>query len=139
MAFVRQLLAQRHFAILLCAAVLALKLIVPTGYMIDAGPGRFAIVVCSGLTPPPAPMTMHGMEDMHGDMPDHGKSNDHDKAEMPCAFAGVSAAMLGAIDPILFVAFIAFLIAFGLRRSHVLAPPRVRYLRPPLRGPPTHL
>lgn len=139
MAFVRHLLAQRPFAILICAAVLALKLIVPTGYMIDAGPGRFAIVVCPGLTPSLPMTTMHGMEGMHGDMPDHGKSNDHGKTQMPCAFAGVSAAMLGVIDPILFVAFIAFLIAIGFRRWRVPAPPRARYLRPPLRGPPTHL
>ena len=94
---IRHLLAQRHLAVLICAATLLLKLLVPTGYMIDSDHGRIAITICSGTGPATMAMEMPGM---HGDMPDHGKSKDHGKAEMPCAFSGLSAAMTGAIDPI---------------------------------------
>lgn len=137
----RTLLAQRHLALLLCVATLLLKLLVPTGYMIDDDHGTLTITVCSGVAPRTVTMEMPGM---HGDMPDHGKSKDHGgsnqgKAEMPCAFSGLSAAALGAIDPIQLAALIAFIMAMGiigLAPPPPLTPP---YLRPPLRGPPAYL
>ncbi len=136
MQTIRHLLAQRHLAVLICAATLLLKLLVPTGYMIDADHGRFAITVCSGVAP--ATMTMD-MPGMHGDMANHGKSKDHGKAEIPCAFAGLSATVLGSIDPIQLAALIAFVLAVGLTASVLPAPLRPAFLRPPLRGPPTYL
>lgn len=132
---IRHLLAQRHFAVLLCAATLLLKLIVPTGYMIGSEHGRVAIVVCSGIS------TVTGMAGpaMHGAMADHGKSDDHGKMEQPCAFVGLSAAALGTIDPILLAVLIAFVLALGAAR--VVPPPGIRRtaLPPPLRGPPVNL
>ncbi|WP_394652671.1 DUF2946 family protein [uncultured Sphingomonas sp.] len=136
MQAVRQILAQRHFAVLLCAATLLLKLLVPTGYMIDNGSGRMTVTICSGYGP--ATMTMD-MPGMHGDMPDDGKSKDHGKAEMPCAFSGLSAAMLGSIDPVQLAALIVFILALGLMAIIPPAPLRPVYLRPPLRGPPSCL
>lgn len=121
---------------LLCTATLLLKLLIPTGYMIDSDHGRIAITICSGT----APLTMtKQMLGMHGDMPNHGKSKDHGKAEMPCAFSGLSAAMLGAIDPIQLAALIAFILTLGLAVAILPAPSRPSYLRPPLRGPPAYL
>ena len=130
---VRRLLAQRSFALILCTAALLLRLLVPTGYMIGSEHGRVTIVLCSGVAAPPTAMAMPGM---HGDMPGHGKTQEHGKAESPCAFAGLSAAALGAVDPIQLAAAIVFVIAAGL--SPVALPTIVRrsYLRPPLRGPP---
>ena len=136
MQAVRYLLAQRHLAVLLCAATLMLKLLVPTGYMIDNDHGHIAITICSGVTPATATMKMPGM---HGGMADHGKSKDHGKAEMPCAFSGLSAAMTGAIDPIQLTALIAFILAVGLAATVLPSPSRPAYLRPPLRGPPAYL
>ncbi|WP_394662800.1 DUF2946 family protein [uncultured Sphingomonas sp.] len=136
MQAVRQLLAQRHFAVLLCAATLLLKLLVPTGYMIDNASGRMTVTICSGFGP--ATMTMD-MPEMQGDMPDQGNSKDHGKAEMPCAFSGVSAAMLGPIDPVQLAALIVFILALGLIATIPPTPSRPAYLRPPLRGPPAHL
>lgn len=134
---VRHLLAQRHLAVLLCAATLLLKLLVPTGYMIDNASGHIAITICSGFGP--ATTTMMDMPGMHGDMPDHGKSKDHGKAEMPCAFSGLSAAMTGAVDPIQLAALIVFILALGLVARILPAPSQSAYLRPPLRGPPAYL
>jgi len=133
---IRHLLAQRHLAVLICAATLLLKLLVPTGYMIDSDHGRIAITICSGTAP--AAMTMD-MPGMHGEMPDHGKSKDHGKAEMPCAFAGLSAAVLGPIDPIQLAALIAFVLAISLTAIVPPAPSQPAFLRPPLRAPPAYL
>ena len=121
---------------LICAATLLLKLLVPTGYMIDNEHGQIAITICSGTAP--ATMTME-MPGMHGDVLDHGKSKDHGKAEMPCAFSGLSAAMTGAIDPIQLAAMIAFVLAIGISPIVLPTPTRRIYLRPPLRGPPAYL
>jgi hypothetical protein len=129
----RRLLAQRYFAVLFCAAALLLKLLVPTGYMIGSEHGRITIELCSGVAPNATTMAMPGT---HGEMPDHGKAKDHDKAEMPCAFAGLSAATLGAIDP---VQLVALVMAIGLSPAVQPATVRRGYLRPPLRGPPAAL
>jgi hypothetical protein len=136
MSVVRRLLAQRQLAVLICAATLLLKLLVPTGYMIASDHGRLAITICPGTAP--VAMTT-GMPGMHGDMPDHGKSKDHGKAEMPCAFSGLSAAALGAIDPIQLAALIAFVMATGFVGVVLPALSPLPYLRPPLRGPPASL
>lgn len=121
---------------LVCAATLLLKLLVPAGYMIGSEHGRITIELCSGVAPQSMTMAMPGML---GDMPDHGKSQDHGKAEMPCAFAGLSAASLGAIDPIQLIILIAFVMAIGLSPTVLPAIIRRSHLRPPLRGPPTVL
>ncbi|MDP1027756.1 hypothetical protein Q5H91_11065 [Sphingomonas sp. KR1UV-12] len=114
-------------------ATLLLKLLVPTGYMIDSDHGRLTITICSGVEP--RTMSM----EMQDDMPDHGKTKDHGKAEMPCAFSGLSAAVLGAIDPMLLAGLIAFVMAMGAVGFTLPPPSSPPYLRPPLRGPPAYL
>lgn len=135
---VRHLLAQRRLAVLICTAALLLKLLVPTGYMIQADHGRLTLVVCAGVVSRDRAVQGATTHDagMHGDMADHGHAGDHGKVEMPCAFAGFSAAMLGAIDPVQLAALIAFVLATGLVVTVPAAPLRRLHLRPPLRGPP---
>jgi hypothetical protein len=132
----RILLAQRQIALLLCVATLLFELLVPTGYMIDNDYGRLTFAVCSGVEPRTMTMEMPGMR---GDMPDHGKPKYHGKAEMPCALSGLSAAALGAIDPIQLAALIAFAMAVGIIGFAVPPPLTPTYLRPPLRGPSSYL
>ena len=99
---IRHLIAQRHLAVLICAAALLLKLLIPTGYMIGSDHGRLAIVLCPDTTsaPSPAMETTMAMPAMHGDMTDHGQ--DHGKGEargeMPCAFSTLSAAVVVRIN-----------------------------------------
>ena len=133
---VRRLLAQRHLAVLICAATLLLKLLVPAGYMVRSDHGRLAITICSGTAPRTATTEM---PEAHGAMPDHGKSKEHGRADMPCAFSGLSAPAIGTTDPIQLAALIAFVMAVGLTGVVPLAPSRPAYLRPPLRAPPTFL
>lgn len=127
----RRLLAQRRLAVLLCAATLLLRLLVPTGYMIGGEHGRPTIELCSGVAG--HSMTMPGMQ---GGVADHGKSGDGGKAEVPCAFSGLAAAALGAVDPVRLVALLAFVMVTGLAPALLPAPSPRAYLRPPLRGPP---
>ncbi len=119
---------------LLCALALLLKLVVPTGHMIAFDHGRIAITVCPGTVP--APVATTTMAGMHGGMEHHRPPRDHARPEMPCAFAGLSAAALAAIDPILLVALIAFVAARGRAPVPLPAPFAAAHLRPPLRGPP---
>lgn len=130
---VRRLLAKRRLAVLIGAAALLMKLLIPAGYMIDDSHGRLTIALCSGTTAGAVTMAMPGMD--HA-TPAHGKSTGHGKAELPCAFSGLSAAALGAIDPVQIAALIAFVMAAG--PTDVASPVSIAsaYLRPPLRGPP---
>ncbi len=130
---VRQFIAQRHVAVLLCAATLLLKLLVPAGYMIAGDQGRIVITLCSGTAPAAMVMDMAGMQ---GDMPDHGQSTDHARADMPCAFSGLLTPTLGAVDPVLLAALIVFILSLALTRTLPMPPAIPRHLRPPLRGPP---
>jgi hypothetical protein len=137
-AALRRLLAQRHLALPLLLATLLLKLLVPTGYMVAAEQGHIAIMLCPGTVPSPAAATMSSMHGMHANMLDHGKSKDHGLVEMPCAFAGLAAATLAAIDPALLIALIAFIMAIGSEGLALPKPLRRAFLRPPLRGPPAY-
>lgn len=139
---IRHLLAQRRLVVLICAATLLLKLLVPAGYMVDSSQGRIATTLCSGAAPAAMTMEMAALYeamDEHRKLGDHGKPGDHDKAQMPCAFAGLSAAMTGPVDPIQLAALIAFVMAAGLAANLPRAPAFPPYLRPPLRGPPAYL
>lgn len=117
-----------------------LKLLVPTGYMIASDHGRLSITICSGMATQPAAMAMPGMDHAmamaHGAMPDPDKSTGHAKPEMPCAFAGLSAHILGAVDIVMLVTALAAVAIMALRSVPGVAPRAAPHLRPPLRGPP---
>ena len=135
----RHLIERRAFVALVCASALLLKLIVPTGYMIGNECGRIVVTICSGTGPTTMTIDLPGMHGDAGDMGGHGRPDDAGKAEMPCAFAGLSAAVLEPTDPIQVAALIAFVLAIGLAATRAPVPTRPAYLRPPLRGPPTYL
>ncbi|KQN30512.1 hypothetical protein ASF00_07220 [Sphingomonas sp. Leaf34] len=128
----------------LCVAALAMKLLVPTGYMIANQSGHIAITLCPGVAPTTA--TSGGMHMTTPDhamsghaMPDHDPSTSHGKTELPCAFSGLSAQALASVDAILLIAAIAFVVATGVRPIRPPVHPSAPHLRPPLRGPPTLL
>jgi hypothetical protein len=139
----RLFLTNRRWAALFVALALAMKLLTPTGYMFVQEGGRIGVALCPGFTPmvTPPEMKMPGMQNMHV-MPaaqhesDHGSPGEHAKPEMPCAFAGLSALALGAIDAVLLAAALAFVALLALRPVRPRPARRVLYLRPPLRGPP---
>ncbi len=149
MTAIRSLLAQRNLAVLLCTATLLLKLIMPMGYMVGSVEGRITVILCPGAGPLPASlpaphegqgagMAMAGHAMTMHDRFDHpaGHSDGGHGRDMPCAFAGLAAPMLAAIDPIQLALLIAFVMALGLVVRVVPRPGDAPYLRPPLRGPP---
>jgi hypothetical protein len=128
----RLLLAHRRLAVLICAAALLLKLLVPAGWMVDGDGGRVRITVCSGVMATPMPETSR----VHAAMPEHGRPGDRGRAEMPCAFAGLSAAVAALFDPVRLDGLSAFVApAASVAKTRPTRPSAPR-LRPPLRAPP---
>ena len=140
--FRRSLLQHRLLAVWLVAAALAMKLLVPAGYMPMVSAGSITLELCSGYEPQKMAKAM-AMPGMAGDMamPDmagkHGHKDGHGKVEMPCAFGGLAMPGLAGADPILFIVAIAFIMALGLLVTPMPPLGRTTHLRPPLRGPPT--
>lgn len=130
----RHILHHRRLAAWLVAATLLLRVLVPTGYMLDVAGGAVTVELCAGY----GPMTMaRPMPAMARHVGKHdGRTHDGDKAERPCAFAGLNAPALGGADPLLLAVALAFVMAAALRADVPPAPRRRRHLRPPLRGPP---
>lgn len=121
---------RRHWWALLVACSLAVRLIVPAGFMPVMDGGRVTLQICSGMISTGTMAAMPGMR--------HGKSDlpAQSKVETPCAFAGIGLAALGAADPVLLLAAVlfAFLLASRVVPQVLPAPPG--RLRPPLRAPP---
>lgn len=135
-------------ALVVLFAALALRLMVPAGFMPVIEGGRILLTPCSGygqmpLTVPSAAPNHAGM--MHMAMPEaamaqhHGDSHhpvESDDSQRSCAFADLSLPLVGGADAIQLAAAILFIVATALFLRK--APPvqvRLR-LRPPLRAPP---
>jgi len=126
----RQILRHRGLAAWLFALTLALKLLIPGGYMPTVHDGRITIAVCSGTSTTPMVMTIPGFAD-RDDAP-----QDQAKPDQPCAFAGLSLPSLAAADPIVLAAAIAFIVATVFRMATPVRAATRAHLRPPPRGPP---
>lgn len=134
MEWVRRLLAQRGLTTLICCAVLALRLLVPSGYMVEAGHSQITISICNGVVS--APMSMSLPHKHGGGTHDTGQHGEH---AMPCPYGALAFAALPAVDPILLARLLVFILAVAWLGQMI--PPRAEaaYVRPPLRGPPIHL
>lgn len=110
----------------LLMAVLALRLIVPVGFMPVVESGKLVVSICSSTGPTKMVMDMPGM--------DHKSSKP--VAEGGCAFADLSMPTLAGTDPIQLSALIALIMASGLVVVIAFPPRRSGHLRPPSRGPP---
>jgi hypothetical protein len=111
------------------ACALAMKILVPTGFMPVMAHGAVTIAPCSGTAPAGPMAAMPGMAH-------HPDKTQHQPPEMPCAFSALAVPTLAGADPLVLAAAIAFIVAFAWR-AVVPTPVRPRaHLRPPLRGPP---
>jgi len=118
----------RWLALWLIAAALAVKALVPAGYMLgNTGSKTLTMVICDGNGP--ATMTIDIPMD-----PDHAKAPDSGKQD--CAYAGLGHAMIGGTDPVLLLAAIAFLLALGFAPVATPTPRRRAHAQPPSQGPP---
>lgn len=123
-----------RLTLVVVALVLAVKALVPAGYMIASTGERFlTVTICADASGVPKQMQIAiPSKDRKGS--DHSETAD--KAQ-PCAFSGVGHAALGGADPVLLAAALAFILLVGF--APLTAPPArdIAFLRPPLRGPPS--
>ena len=122
------LLRHRALAMALVALALALRALVPAGYM----PGRsasssFTVLVCADATGSATPITVKVARE--------GAPADA-KATESCAFAGLGMAALSAADPVLLAVALAFIIALGFGAVAIPALRRAPRILPPPCGPP---
>lgn len=129
----RILLARyRPLAMMIIAAALVLKAVLPSGFMIASAPDRLlTITVCSETT--------GGMKQMQIAVPqrhDTSGATDTAKKDGHCAFSGHAQDMLGGADAVLLAAALAFILLLGFAPIRQVALRRLHHLRPPPCGPP---
>lgn len=122
----------RKLALLLVALTLAMKVMIPTGYMIGSQGKVLTVQICADGSG--EHLTKQIVIPVEGkSSSDHGNQG---KADQTCPFAGLSMASLGSVDPALLLIALAFILALGFAPTRAPHPKSASYLRPPLRGPP---
>lgn len=113
--------------LVLLAAALAMKALVPAGYMFAATSDSFTVSICSGMEGEQTTITIPKRSQ------DAGK-NAVDR--QLCHASALDQVMLGGADPWLLAAAIAFILALGFAPVSIPQRRSIRFLIPPLRGPP---
>jgi hypothetical protein len=122
-----------RLTLVLLALVLAVKALVPAGFMLSAGGDRLvSVTICSdaGGSPRQMQIALAGQQDTGGDHSDAGDKAAH------CAFSGLGHSAIGGADPLLLAGALAFVLLIGLAPLPALPRRELRFLRPQLRGPP---
>jgi hypothetical protein len=123
-----------RLSLVLVVLALAVKALVPAGYMISTTGERFlTVTICADASGTPKQMRI-AIPDKNESGGDHAEAADKSQ---PCAFSGLGHAALGGADPLLLAAAMAFILLVGL--APLRSPPArdIPFLRPPLRGPPS--
>ena len=119
----------RRFAVVLIALTLAMKALVPAGYMVDREGAVFTVHICADQTGQTITRQVT--------IPKAGQGDQHKaQADTPCQFIALGHAALGGADPILLALALGFVLALGFADWRALQPRGGAWLRPPLRGPP---
>lgn len=122
----------RRLAALLVIVALAMKALVPAGYMPGMQGQVLSVAICADASG--GDMTRQIV------LPADGKSTgEHGKAQGACPYAALGMAGLGGADTLLLALAIAFIIALGFTSVQAAPLARIARLRPPLRGPPALL
>ncbi|MFW2853254.1 hypothetical protein ACM61V_15225 [Sphingomonas sp. TX0543] len=115
---------------LIVAATLAVRVLVPAGFMPTLDNGRVVIGICSGYGPTMMAVSVPGLEQVHH------TGDEGDQARSPCAFADLALPLIGGADAIQLAQALLFILAIALLLAVTLPPRAAAWLRPPLRGPP---
>lgn len=125
----------RCLAIVVIALALCMKIMVPSGFMVGAGPKSLSIMICDG----------RGLELMKQiSLPQAGwqagpapeQPAQHGKASDACPYAALGMTGLSGAPAALLVVALAFMRMAGIRPAPRPQPARRSFLRPPLRAPP---
>ncbi len=119
----------RALAALALALVLSVKLLIPSGFMLDANARVLTVTICTGV------VGVHGTTQLVIPMSGKRSGHDADKGD-PCPYSALSMASLSGADGPLLAAALAFILALGFAPAAVIARERAPHLRPPPRGPP---
>ncbi|RKF22584.1 hypothetical protein D6851_05030 [Altericroceibacterium spongiae] len=120
---------------MLVALALCLKVLVPTGYMIDSGDRFLSVRICDGQVGGKA-LLIKVQTNKTGHSHGSGEGEHTDHAATHCPFATMAVSGLEADDPFFFAIALAFILALGFAPVVTPCVRRIVYARPPLRGPP---
>lgn len=125
------LLRYRFMAFAVIALALAMKALVPTGYMVGGDARVLTIRICDDAQVTSALHAKDIAIPMKGE-----PAGKHAKSEGVCPYSALSFASLGGADPVQLALALRFILATGFAALILPALRRAAHLRPPLRGPP---
>lgn len=132
---IRRLIRDRRvLAMLILAAALCVKMVLPQGYMLGTAIGsrHLTVQLCfGGLTHQTVDITIPA------DGRSGGEKDRPHKPDVHCPYTSLGISALGGADVPLLALLVAFILARGFAPTHVVRRGQTHYLRPPLRGPPT--
>ncbi|MDE2563232.1 MAG: hypothetical protein KGL48_13400 [Sphingomonadales bacterium] len=133
MGHFRAFVMKHHcLAALVVAMALAMKALLPVGYMVGSAGGKsITIEFCDGQPDHALAQVLVPLAG-HGDPADDARH----KGSSDCPFSALSFGTVGASDAPFVVAAILFVFALAFAALVAAPLPRVRFLSPPLRGPP---
>jgi hypothetical protein len=119
----------RRLAACLIALALAMKALVPAGYMLGATAHVLTVEVCADSQGKHLTQLIV--------VPGESTPADHAKSDGPCAWSALGIAALGGADLALLALALAFILLLGFAPTAPAPRSRAHHLRPPLRGPPS--
>lgn len=124
-------LLQRHRALagLAMAFVLAVRLLMPSGFMLAPDARVLTVVICTGV------VGEHQMAQLVIPQTEQKSGHDAGKSD-PCPYSGLSMAATAGADVPLLAAALAFILALGFAAVAAISVGRTLYLRPPSHAPP---
>lgn len=130
-AFLRTLfLRHRALALLLVAATLCLKAVVPTGYMIGHQSKTLTVLICGDG------MDRAAAQQLAIPLPGEPGDGAAKQGKGDCPYGALSMASLAGADPAQLALALTFILALGFAAASPNLFRRIDHLRPPLRGPP---
>ncbi len=129
----------RVMAFAMIALALAMKALVPTGYMVGGDARVLTIRVCDGyVDSAPAHAIVIAAQGHDGANANggHGEAGKALHDQQACPFSALAHAGLAGADPLLLAAALAYILLLGFAAPGFVAPVRLVRLRPPLRAPP---
>lgn len=130
------LFGHRRLTALAVALALAVKLLLPAGFMLDSSAqGSITVAICADASGDGHARTVSIPLKTDPGQADPGKSSAA-KAQGTCPWAGHGMNALGGADLALLALALGFIVAMGFLPAPPLLIARRNHLRPPLRGPP---
>jgi hypothetical protein len=119
----------RTLAALILGAMLSMRLLMPSGFMLAPDVKLLTVVICTGV------VGEHRTAQLL--IPQNQQKPGHDAGKTdPCPYSASSMASTAAADVPLLAAALAFILALGFAAVAAIPRERAPRLRPPLRGPP---